>query len=86
MQIQADTSPTICEPLVHSPSRSLDTCVAQVPKQVKRLAPIGNCLSHSRALAFFRGTILCELCIVILHSCTSFFPSLLRDAQNNRGG
>lgn len=57
-----------------------------VPKQVKHLALIGNCLSHSRALAFSQGTILCELCIVILPSCTSFFPSLLRDAQNNPGG
>ena len=86
MQIQADTSPTIREPLVHNPSRSLDTCVAQVPKQVKHLALMGSCLSHSRALAFFQGTLLGELCIAILHSYTSFFPSLLREAQNNPGG
>lgn len=68
-----------------TPSRSLNTHVAQVPKHVRHLALIGNCLSHSRAFCFFQGTILCELCTVILHFCASFLPSLLIDAQNSDG-
>lgn len=53
MQIQADTSPTIFEPLVSNLSRSLDMCAAQSPKQIRHLALIGSCLSDSKTLTFF---------------------------------
>lgn len=81
---KADTTPTILESLVPDPSKPLEIHVVQVPKYVGQLAQTGT-VFQTPSLLRFSTVLLCVTFIVILHSWTSFFPSLLRNVQDNMG-